>query len=154
MADDPHSLLAIRQKTLRTSLDALTAITADDPRWPEFALDVDKGVDAVLHARRDVCAVRLLLPSRVIGATAVVAAVGVLVFWFTTWNAVSALLALAVGAALLANPALRGEWEPRARASAGIASVLGAASTPLLGGWSALLVLAGIGWWATWRYLR
>jgi hypothetical protein len=83
----------------------------------------------------------------------VVAALVVLVFWFSVWNLVPTLLIFVVGGALVINPAVRGDWEPRARRLAGIAAVLGALLTPLVDGWSALLVLAGIGWWV-WRYLR
>lgn len=153
MADDPHSLLEVRQATLLAQLDLLTAADSDDPGWSKIADDVHADLQALLDARRDADAAALRLHYRVIGAVAVVAAVVVPVFWFSTWNVVPALLALAVGAALLVNPAAHGNWEPRARGAAGVAAVLGALATPLLGGWSALVVLAGIGWWA-WRYVR
>lgn len=153
MADDPHSRLAVSQSALRTRLDALSATAPDDPRCAELADAVHEEVRVLLAARRDVDAAELRLPNRVIGAVAVVAALVVLVFWFSAWNLVPALLIVAVGGALVISPAVRGDWEPRARRLAGIAAVLGALLTPLVGGWSALLVLAGIGWWV-WRYLR
>jgi hypothetical protein len=153
MADDPNSLLAVRQQSLRTRLDAFTATAPDDPRWAKISDELHDAVEALLTARRDINANRLLLPNRVLGATAAVAAVVVLVLWFSAWNLAPALLALAVGTALLINPAVRGDEEPSARSWAGIAAVLGALSAPLLSGWSALAVLAGIGWWA-WRCLK
>ncbi|MEV6716621.1 hypothetical protein AB0M48_31815 [Lentzea sp. NPDC051208] len=153
MADDPHSQLKVRQKSLRTRLDAFTATAPDDPQWAKISDEVHDAVEALLKARRDIDADRLLLPNRVLGGAAAVAAVVVLVGWFSAWNVVPAVLALAVGAVLLINPAMRGDEEPSARRWAGIAAVLGALSTPLLSGWSALVVLAGIGWWA-WRCLK
>lgn len=153
MADNPHSLFAVEQSALRTQLDALTASGPDDPHWPELAENLHKGVNAVLRARRDTDADALLLLHRVVGVVAGLAAVVVLVLFFSPWNVVPAGLALAVGGALLANPAVRGFWEPRARTWAGIAAVVGVLLTPLAGGWSALVVLAGTGWWA-WRYVR
>lgn len=153
MAADPDSLLAVEQEALRTRLDALTASGPDDPRWPELAENLHKSVNAVLRARRDTDADALLLLHRVAGAVAGLAAVAVLVFFFSLWNVLPAGLALAVGVALLANPAVRGVWEPRARTWAGGAAVVGVLLTPLAGGWSAVVVLAGIAWWA-WRYAR
>lgn len=153
MADDPHSLLTVRQNELRTQLDALTASGPDDPHWPELADDLHNGVTAVLEARRDDEAAALRLLHRVLGGIAVVAAVVVLVLFFSPWNVVPAGLALLVGGALVLSPAVRGVWEPRARTWAGIAAVVGALLTPLAGGWSALVVVAGIGWWA-WRYVK
>ncbi|GGM76604.1 hypothetical protein GCM10011609_10620 [Lentzea pudingi] len=153
MADDPHSLLTVRQNALRTQLDALTASGPDDPHWPELADDLHKGVIAVLEARRDDEAAALRLLHRVLGGVAVVAAVAVLVLFFSPWNVLPAGLALAVGGVLVASPAVRGVWEPRARTWAGAAAVLGALLTPLAGGWPALVVAAGIGWWA-WRCAR
>lgn len=153
MADDPHSRLAVSQSTLRTRLDALTAAAPDDPRCTELADAVHDEVRTLLKARRDVDAAELQLSNRVIGAVAVVIALVALIFWFSAWNLLPTLLSLAVGSALVINPAVHGIWEPRARRLAGIAAVLSALLTPLLSGWSALLVLAGIGWWA-WRCLR
>ncbi|RDI34865.1 hypothetical protein [Lentzea flaviverrucosa] len=153
MADDPRSLLVARQKSLRTRLDAFIATAPDDPHWAKISDELHGEVEALLKTRRDIDADRFLLLNRVLGAAAAVAAIVVLVLWFSAWNVVPALLALAVGAALLINPAVRGDGEPSARGWAGIAAVLGAASTPLLSGWAALVVLAGIGWWI-WRCLK
>lgn len=153
MADDPQSLLVARQKSLRTRLDVFIATAPDDPQWTKISDELHGEVEALLETRRDIRANRLLLPNRVLGAAAAIAAIVVLVLWFSAWNVVPALLAIAVGAALLVNPAVRGNGEPSARRWAGVAAVLGAASTPLLSGWAALVVLAGIGWWI-WRYLK
>ncbi|MGW6447401.1 hypothetical protein [Lentzea sp. NPDC055074] len=153
MADDPDSLLAVEKSALLTRLNALTEAGPDDPRWPELAENLHKGVEAVLRARRDTEADALLLLHRVIGVVAAVASVAVLVFFFSAWNVLPAGLALAVAVVLLANPAVRGVWEPRARTWAGAAAMAGVLLTPLVGGWSAVVVLAGIGWWA-WRYVR
>ncbi|MCX2947038.1 hypothetical protein [Lentzea sp. NEAU-D7] len=153
MADDPHSLLAARQKSLRTRLDAFIATAPEDPQWSKISDELHNAVEALLKVRRDIDANRLLLPHRVLGAAAAVAAVVVLVLWFSAWNVVPALMALAVGVALLINPVVRGDGEPGARTWAGIAAVLGALATPLLSGWSALVVLGGIGWWI-WRCLK
>lgn len=152
MADDPHSRLETSQKALRTRLDALSATAPDDPRCAQLADAVHEEVRVLLTARRDVDAAELLLPNRAVGAAAVVVAVVVLVFWFSAWHLLPTMLIFAVGGALVINPAVRGDWEPRARRLAGIAAVLAGLLTPLVGGWSAVLVLAGIGLWA-WRYL-
>lgn len=153
MADDPRSRLEASQKTLRTQVDALAELAPDDPRCAELADKVHDEVQALLRARRDVDAARLRVQHLVLGATAVVVAIAALVFRFSAWNAVPIVLSLAVGGALVVNPPARGSWEPRARVLAGVAAVLGALLTPLVSGWSVLLVLAGIGWWA-WRWLR
>jgi len=153
MADDPHSRLTVSQSTLRTRLDALSTMAPDDPRCAELADAAHVEVIALLRARRDFDAAKFRLPNRVTGAAAMVVALIALIGWFSAWNMVPTLLSLAVGSALVVNPTVRGDWEPRARMVAGIAAVLGALLTPLLHGWSALLVLPGIGWWA-WRFLR
>ncbi|MET9224371.1 hypothetical protein [Lentzea sp. NPDC003310] len=153
MADDLHSLLLARQKTLRTLLDDLTATDPGDPRWPERAVAVDTGLAEVLDTRRDVDAARLVMLHRALGAAAVVAAVAVLVFWFSAGNAVPAGLAVVVGAGLLVSPAVRGSWEPQARTVAGVAALAGALATPAVGGWAVVLVVAGTAWWG-WRWAR
>ncbi|MEU0878308.1 hypothetical protein ABZ345_06885 [Lentzea sp. NPDC005914] len=156
MADDSRSRLTTSQTTLRTQLDALEALVAtapDDPRCAKLTDEVHDEVRRLLQARRDIDAAELRLHTLVLGAAAVVIAVVGLVFWFSAWNVVPLLLSLAVGSALVINPPLHGDWEPSARRLAGVAAVLSGLLTPLVGGWSVLLVLAGIGWWA-WRYRR
>jgi hypothetical protein len=65
---------------------------------------VDDEVRAVLEARRDIDAARLRLPNVVIGATAIVGALVVLVFRFSAWNVLPALLILGVGGAIVISP--------------------------------------------------
>ncbi|GGU78760.1 hypothetical protein [Lentzea flava] len=153
MAAEPFARLADRQHALRTALRALQAAGPGSPDFPSLLADTGKEVEAVLQARRDVEAARLTVPNRAIAAGTAIAALVVVIGWFDGWSLLSVLLAVAVAAAVLVDPVGRGIWEPRARTAAIAAAGLAVLLTPLVHGWAALAVVAGVAWWA-WRTLR
>ncbi|MDX8036081.1 hypothetical protein SK803_38295 [Lentzea sp. BCCO 10_0856] len=153
MAAEPFARLADRQNALRTALRALQAAGPGSPDFPSLLADTDKEVEAVMQARRDVEAARLTNPNRAIAAATTVAALIVAVGWFDAWSLLSLLLSVAVAAAVLVDPTGRKIWEPRARTAAITAALAATLLTPLANGWAALVVLAGVAWWA-WRTLR
>ncbi|MGW6935864.1 hypothetical protein ACWGE0_37815 [Lentzea sp. NPDC054927] len=153
MAAEPHARLADRQHALRTALRALQAAGPGSPDFPSLLSDTDKEVEAVMQARRDVEAARLTTPNRAIAAATTTAALIVAVGWFDAWSLLSLLLAVATAAAVLVDPTGSKIWEPRARTAAITAALVATLLTPIANGWAALVVLAGVAWWA-WRTLR
>ncbi len=153
MAAEPFARLADRQHALRTALRTLQAAGPGSADFPALLADTDREVEAVMQARRDVEAARLTMPNRAIAAGTAVAALIVVIGWFDGWSLLSVLLAVAVAAAVLVDPAGRKIWEPRARTVAITAALLAVLVTPLANGWAALLTAAGAAWWA-WRTLR
>lgn len=153
MAAEPLTRLADHQNALRSALRALQATPPGSPDFPDLLADTDKEVQAVMHARRDVEAARLATPNRAIAAATAITALIVVIGWFDTWSLLSLVLAVAVAAAVLVDPAGRTLWEPKARTVAITAALAAVILTPLTNGWAAAAVAAGVAWWA-WKVLR
>ena len=153
MAADPFARLADRQHSLRTALRTLQATHPGSPDFPALLADTDREVQAVVQARRDIEAARLTVPNRAIAAATAIAALTVVIGWFDAWSLVSIVLAMAIAAAVLVDPAGTKLWEPRARTVAITATLVAVLLTPLVSGWAALAAVAGGVWWA-WRTLR
>jgi hypothetical protein len=150
MAADPFARLADRQQSLRTALRALKAAGPGSPDFHTLLTTTNAEVEAVMAARKDVEAARLIVPNRAIAAGTTAAALIVAVGWFDAWSLLSLLLAVATAASVLVDPVGRSVWEPRARTAAISAALLATLLTPLANGWAALITAAGIAWWA-WR---